>query len=321
MRSLTRRGFTLVELLVVIAIIGVLVGLLLPAVQRAREAARRVQCQNQLRQIGLALHNYHDGHGVFPPAGVARRPTNANDCHGGGAVVGDAGAPWTVLILPYLDEQARYDRFNFNAPFDWGFTDSYAASGNSANSPNQSEQIQRLEKYVCPSNPVAANYPTLSYFAVMGGGTLPSGGTQYPCEHGGGRVYFNNGMMWRNSSVREAAVTDGLSKTFLIGETIFSYIPPWCCETLTWASALRLNGGDSLMTNAAACVHQPNSGDDPAAGINMWGELTTTFRSFHDGGVHFLMGDGSVEFVGESIDLNTYRSLGIRDDGQPLGGF
>ncbi len=120
MKKLTRRGFTLIELLVVIAIIAVLVALLLPAVQQAREAARRSACKNNMKQIGLALHNYHDTHSSFPPGYISDRPATNNSswCRSSGPFPSSVQwAPWTVLILPFLDQAPVYNQMNFDIPF------------------------------------------------------------------------------------------------------------------------------------------------------------------------------------------------------------
>jgi len=158
MKTISRRsGFTLIELLVVIAIIAVLIALLLPAVQQAREAARRTQCKNNLKQIGLALHNYHDVYGVLPPAHVydGRADSNpfGNRCTPGGAAGSQAifaRAPWTVLILPYLDQAPLYNQFNMTQPFFGRFDHQ-----NPAGSTNYALQAgDAPPAYKCPSNPV-----------------------------------------------------------------------------------------------------------------------------------------------------------------------
>ncbi|MEX0818470.1 MAG: DUF1559 domain-containing protein, partial [Pirellulaceae bacterium] len=161
------RGFTLVELLVVIAIIGILVALLLPAVQAAREAARRMQCSNNLKQLGLALHNYHDTLKTFPPGYVSNRPGvegSSSWCRSGGV----QGAPWTALILPYMEQQNLHDQFNFNVPFQ--------ATSNQMAPPNSNVVIP-LDTYSCPSDVRLGSNPLWnSYFGVQGGGTAPDCG-------------------------------------------------------------------------------------------------------------------------------------------------
>ena len=135
------RGFTLVELLVVIAIIGILIALLLPAVQAAREAARRMQCSNKLRQIGLAMHNYHDTHRVFPPGAIAF----VDSCPPSGYRAQDQGPPWSVLILPYIERMSLYQDFDFSGTFSARLSD---------NGSNQALQFTPMATFQCPSDPL-----------------------------------------------------------------------------------------------------------------------------------------------------------------------
>jgi hypothetical protein len=297
----------------------------LPAVQQAREAARRTQCKNNLKQIALALHNYHDTHSVFPAGGYSSTPANMAAKYGDGSFQPQmSGAPWTVMILPFLEESAIYGSFNFSQPFAWSFDDSFnpgANSGVTAGNPNLPGQIRKMPKYLCPSY-MYSEYPTLNYFGVGGGGPLPGGnGGNYPGANNTNRAHFNNGLVWRNSAVGIGQIIDGTTNTFMLGETIYSMVPPVCCETITWASGPRTNGGDVLDTTWAACVFRINSGDKPLPNASMWDEMNTTFSSFHTGGCHFGMADGSVQFVSENIDINIYRQAGTRNDGLPTGGL
>ncbi|WP_146428894.1 DUF1559 family PulG-like putative transporter [Blastopirellula retiformator] len=161
-----RAGFTLVELLVVIAIIGVLIALLLPAVQQAREAARRMSCTNNLKQIGLALHNYHDPHLRFPAGAFSGHVTctaGGQPMSGSTSECNQVWAPWTVMILPSMEEGPLYDKFDFTRIFP-PFTDS-------CSSPNKQWQAQPPKKYQCPSDPLSSgDTPTLNYLACQGGG-------------------------------------------------------------------------------------------------------------------------------------------------------
>jgi prepilin-type N-terminal cleavage/methylation domain-containing protein/prepilin-type processing-associated H-X9-DG protein len=188
-----QKGFTLVELLVVIAIIGVLVALLLPAVQAAREAARRIQCSNDLKQMGLASHNYHDVHGKFPPGNVSPANTSAVGCFSGtSGSTPHPGAPWSVAILPFIEQTAIYDRLDMSGTFPSGYGDATATPPPTNLNPALYNPIltaplyTHIPAYQCPSvptgmlswvavatvgNPMAGvERTTMNYFACMGGG-------------------------------------------------------------------------------------------------------------------------------------------------------
>lgn len=183
-----KQGFTLIELLVVIAIIAVLIALLLPAVQQAREAARRTQCRNNMKQIGLALHNYHDAHGTFPPGGAMHIPENdlrrIKECDPSKG----SRAPWQVLILPYIDETPRYNRFNMSRPFYTRWDKSFDAEIQGLDGATPADRLVSADGvandgntywgdrdspkgYRCPSNPgFSKDAYILTYFACQGGG-------------------------------------------------------------------------------------------------------------------------------------------------------
>jgi prepilin-type N-terminal cleavage/methylation domain-containing protein len=316
-RHFTRRphGFTLVELLVVIAIIGILIALLLPAVQAAREAARRAECTNKIKQIGLALHNYHDTHRVLPPGSLSsiRVTYSSSDWCNSGAEPTHVRAPWSVLILPYLEQLNLYQKFDFGRQFT-GFSNLPAPTVNH-------DLFERNNRaYQCPSDPNSgSDVNNGCYFGVQGGGTTPS------CSGvSGQRVFFINGILYHNSATRFADILDGTSNVFLVGESKY-------CLTKTarpdqahtgWAAAGRLGGGGGTPMVIAAAMLQINShplhgGNDP----EVFNRSSRMFGSFHPGGCQFGLADGSVHFVSETIDLNLYRQMAIRDDGLPLGGL
>ncbi len=311
---LRQTGFTLVELLVVIPIIGVLVALLLPAVQSAREAARALTCKNKIKQLALALHNYHAGHRVFPPGCVTN--VRGTMCSGGRINL-DGRAPWTVLVLPFLEQEARWSRFKFDATFNGVITDDvYQNSGNRA------EQERPNAAYQCPSDP--NSQPDVSnnnYYGVQGGGATPEcippgqpGYTEFR-----NWVFFTNGIFFNNSSVRIGHIHDGTTNVFLLGET--RYQTPTTQQAVygqSWASSFRTHGNWNRVNNVAASQEPINL--FPVTGW-MLSYDARTFGSFHPGGCHFAMADGSVHFVSENIDLATYRALGARSDGLPLGGL
>ncbi|MHC2066796.1 DUF1559 family PulG-like putative transporter [Bremerella sp. T1] len=315
-----RLGFTLVELLVVIAIIGVLIALLLPAVQQAREAARRMECNNKLKQLGLALHNYHDTYGKFP-AGAQMGDGKTNSCTTSGR-----GIPWTVAILPFLELNNLYDQVDMSAEFVCSNAESPTSGA------NRNVWRTSVEAFQCPSFPgEAVDKNHTNYYGVMGGGDSSLGNCQ---SSNVGRRFYINGILYQNSRTNFASITDGSSNTFLIGESRYQLLDGGRGDShwLGWASTSR-GGGSAVTGNLAAAQIQINSCDgncngdkydttfDSAGGSysvpNGLGQglHQRTFGSYHPGGCLFLLGDGSAHFLSETMDLTTYRNLAIRDDG------
>lgn len=259
---MNRRAFTLVELLVVIAIIGILIALLLPAVQAAREAARRAQCTNNLKQIGLGLHNYHDVNGVFPPGNVSPLTMSPFGCFSGGSGSSPhPGPPWSVAILPYIEQKSIYDSLDIRGP--WRFPSSYSDASASPPPTNldparynpitTSPLYTRIATYKCPSAPngmlpwvavatVGSPMPgveqtTMNYFGCMGGGldepatanqTASVNGQNCTCGTVGAPfpsarflIHWVNGFLHVNSNRGLRDATDGSSNSILVGETIY----------------------------------------------------------------------------------------------------
>ncbi|MEM7475466.1 MAG: DUF1559 domain-containing protein [Planctomycetota bacterium] len=295
-----RSAFTLVELLVVIAIIGILVGLLLPAVQSAREAARRMQCQNNLKQIGLATHNYHDTFRQFPWV-------NANSTLGGGSLF--------VAILPHMEQTNAFRLYDFTK----SNRDPY----------NQQVVSQRLPFYWCPSAAERRTVPDCSSDAGRAPGTYAVNmGTedynQYWWYFGQDRPSLDGMIVYsdtRDKKTNFAAVTDGSSNTFLVGETAYN-LPDY---KFSWGNC----AGSSRFSFTYWCNPYPGStactteyGFNPLDVLNDgiynrgW---VRTFRSDHPGGVQFVFGDGSVHFISENLDAETLDKLASRHDGGVVG--
>lgn len=309
MRTL-RNGFTLIELLVVIAIIAILIALLLPAVQQAREAARRTQCKNQLKQLGLALHNYHDTHNTFPPAVVA---VGSGSCP---AVANtNARAPYTVLLLPYLDQAPLYTKFNMDERF--GINREHQGSAT-----NYPLQMTPMGIFKCPSDPFGRNGGN-NYFACAGGGDPASSGCQ--ANNTANFILYRNGIMFVNSRTRIADMVDGTTNTYLLGETKYQLD-----ETSTnpakgsyWGGSVYLDASWRYYANVGAAVepiNTPLGGDITGVNSNE-SSPGRVFGSRHTGGCHMLLGDGSVQFMSQNMDLNLHRQLGNKADGLPTGGL
>ncbi len=308
--SRLRRGFTLIELLVVIAIIATLVAILLPAVQQAREAARRSTCKNNLKQLGIALHNYHDTHNVFPSGqyqsvsydvGATTNEKNKNRyC-------------WMQMILPFMEQTALYDQL---APQFSGSTASYQWTGR--------ESI--IPSFSCPSDPANPKVNSFgfhgNYLAVHGGSSLQASSTDTSGRN-------CNGIFFVQSAIRIADITDGTSNTAMMGEIV---LVPTAEEV---ANADRRgayfnaqHGNVTLALRDNPNTPQPDmqytgryvsTSKAPAAVAGSY--YRTNARSYHQGGVQMTFADGSVRFLSENISNTTYLRLGNRKDGEVIGEF
>lgn len=306
------RGFTLIELLVVIAIIAVLIALLLPAVQQAREAARRTQCKNNLKQLTLALHNYESTYRTFPPGGVSSlniQPPAAGFCTSGSD---RTRAPWTVLLLPLMDETNLYNMFNFSADF--------TSSSNIPGSAQNDAVFKRnCNKFQCPTDPNSTpSANNTNYLGVQGGGPTPPCSTQ-----GGVRVFYLSGTIYLNSITRMRDITDGTSNVLLLGETKYCPTPAGRSDGShsSWCSSIKVDSTFAVPLTFAGAMAQINSIPGNGGTTDCFNIISRTFGSFHTGGAHFSMCDGSVRFLSDNIDLATYRAVAQRMDGQPAGGL
>ena len=313
------RGFTLIELLVVIAIIAILIALLLPAVQQAREAARRAQCRNNLKQIGLAIHNYESSHKLFPPGRLGFPMVFSVQAH----------------ILPYLDGANLYNLIDFNV----------APSFGPPSTPITRNEIAvrtLIPLYLCPSDfgrVPGQDFAPTNYVATTGSGTGAANS-----------INTGDGVMYSRSSIRFRDVTDGMSNTACFGEHMLGVggnpsSPAGGPPGKPDGEVLELPGGTA--TTTAACIigggnwsglrgakwmnghygdtlynhfYPPNAQQfDCGNASNNFG--LTAARSRHEGGVMLLLCDGTVRFISENIDLAIWRGLASRTGGEILGDF
>ncbi len=300
-------GFTLVELLVVIAIIATLIGLLMPAVQGARESARRAHCANNLKQLGTALLQHQASMGTFPAGGNS---TN--------------GLSWRVFVLPQMEQMPLFDKFDLGPGAFNG--------GTNREGPNKSvHALIRIPAYQCPNatrtfasdgtstlqNPTRETYNS-HYYGVSGPkGTNPKTGQAYPYTNNTWGGLCKTGILFNDSSVQPADIRDGLSNTLMVGEMAIRIVENWQYgngwegggDGGNWVRAGIIPDGSGGSKNVDLAINampvSPRINDAP-------------FGSLHaGGGATFVRGDGSVSFVGDSIDITVYKSLCSRKGGEP----
>ena len=332
-----RCGFTLVELLVVIAIIAILVALLLPAVQAAREAARRSQCLNNLKQAGIALHNYHTTHQVFPPATVKR--FNSSPHHSWSNQLS-----WLARILPYMEQEQMFDVIDF----EWERTAQHIAPHSVP--PNDLIKRTVVPIYRCPSDSsfnrdpyepghiMASQAPT-NYVACIGMSDQTTTGNS---------AVDTGGVLYVNSFTRVAHIVDGTSNTMVASECqivepisfasggntgrynqcLTSYIGDYDTSGTIGVGTI---GGPRpfrcyswfIAEDAHSFTYStrmsPNSPHNDCRHYSTYGRYAA--RSRHPGGAHILLADAAARFVSESIDMLTWRDLGQRNDENPLGPY
>jgi prepilin-type N-terminal cleavage/methylation domain-containing protein/prepilin-type processing-associated H-X9-DG protein len=333
---MTRRAFTLIELLVVIAIISVLIALLLPAVQSAREAARRAQCVNNLKQIGLALHHYEEAMSTFPPGYVSSIDRTVLDAcnqdqenrHG---VDLGTGWAWGSMILPFLEQHPLYNSINFNLSV--------------AYHQNDTCSLTALTVYLCPTDPGPSIVPVFedppdpnnpgsyngshivdylsrgNYVGMYGIGELcsQSGALDSPNNNGMGPLGQHAGIFYRNSATRISAITDGTSNTIMVGERShnLSYVT-WVARSIDgWLGKTSpIEGGtDKFNPSPEECWTQimgPVGLEDGNRTINSPQAHVEDYWSLHPGGANMLFADGSVHFLKSSISPIPWRALATR---------
>ena len=306
-----RHAFTLVELLVVIAIIGILIALLLPAVQAAREAARRMHCSNNLKQIGLGCQMYHEANNRFPPG------STLFDATGSGAM----GFGLHTWILPYLEQKAVFENFNF------------ALASNNTYNLEIAEEV--ASSFLCPSysGPLedpsggGAGFLVTNYYGVMGAEPQADSGasTSYmvPLSDGLCNEYYINGIFYPRSAVGIRDISDGTSNTLAVGERRYA-LRGWIRGA--WYTGSK-DAPTRMCSSSAKNITKPINADlgtwcyetnhCPGIGRTMFfNELF--FSSEHPGGAQFTFADGSVHFVNEDIEFRTLQDMAIRNDGSTI---
>jgi prepilin-type N-terminal cleavage/methylation domain-containing protein len=323
-----QKGFTLVELLVVIAIIGVLVALLLPAVQAAREAARRTHCLNNMKQLGIAAHNFHDAKKHFPSSSQGQLPvvsTMSTGQNGSGL----------YQMLPYMEEQALFDLFPLG-PVPSGTLTAIGSNFNKAG------WTKPLKTSRCPSSP--SEEPFTATYAIDAGSTLvyndpPGLAPQYLGVMGAidtlnpaymyrvdsssaSGLVAENGMMYPESNIRAKQVTDGLSKTLLMGESSHEFANINIAIARVWA----IGSVPSSSPTTFAKMHNiaqygGRNVTYPINGTVFNKRNDAPFGSNHAGGAHFLLGDASCHYVTEEIEFTVYQAMASRQAGETKSNF
>ena len=324
-----RTAFTLIELLVVIAIVGILIGLLLPAVQKVREAANRLRCANNLKQMGVALHHYHDTHQSLPP-GSSAAPIDS--------VVGtffNINAPnWRVRILPFVEQQSLAGKLKLDGSLSLSGHTPCAASG-----ANAILLGFWIPIYHCPSNPgdPIGNPPNMDngsrtqmmdYAGISGAYPDPAGRSRsYQSSYGN---MGNNGSLLINESVRLTDITDGTSNTLVVAEqsglvggqnVSASYGGGWIGSRYQQTVATMTPANQAFFTTGVTTVkYQLNTKTGTANSSSRPFETNTILNSAHAGGINTLLGDGSVRFISDTIPMATLLNLASRDDGTVISG-
>ena len=302
LRARSRPAFTLIELLVVIAIIAVLIGLLLPAVQKVREAAARTTCTNNLKQIGLAMQGYHGTYGYFPPGYTSAAA--ATDADGTGP-----GWGWGAHILPYVEQDALHRQITL--------------ANDIGHASNAAARVTSVKVYLCPSDSPPA--PTFNAVNASGGTICPMAFANYVGMGGTYEVSeqpdSNNGVMLRNSKFRVTDITDRTTNTLMCVERQSKLSP-----ATTWVGAVTncvnpplVAGFDDEMPQTLVLTNTSEAGENRTPN-NPLGHVEDS-SSRHTGGINALACDGSVRFVRDSIDPVTWERIGTRSGGEEVGDY
>jgi len=322
--SMRRRGFTLIELLVVIAIIAVLIALLLPAVQQAREAARRSTCKNKLKQLGLAMHNYHDAHKLFAPSAIGLGWCSASSTYPGTSMIMNKNG--LSLLLPFLDQTPLYQSLDHSAAHSaqsTGFCCGLPGntSGTLANNPvtNANEMSVQLEIFKCPSDngreveTGSAYGPANGQQGAMTNYDFSAEAVLY-CNYWNKQSLATRKMFGENSNSGFRSITDGSSNTIMFAETTREVANG---DGIPWGYRGWVQTGADVDVGINVWDIPAGSTTPDVGVLNSWGQV----GSLHTGGCHFTLGDGSVRFISENVNLTTLRRLGTMSDGNPVGEF
>jgi prepilin-type N-terminal cleavage/methylation domain-containing protein/prepilin-type processing-associated H-X9-DG protein len=317
----SRRGFTLIELLVVIAIIAILIGLLLPAVQKVREAAARAKCSNNLKQLGLALHGYHDANGFLPPG--AQNAVFPIPNPTGNTTTFINGTSWIVFVLPNIEQEALYRLYRFDLAYN--SVENGSTVGSQVVSTIYCPSGPDPRRYLDPNGNVTTN-PSTHYYGILGpaGATNPTAnivnGITYnytvgnPVTNGSFSVHGmltqyrdQPGSVTTRLRIKLTDVIDGLTNTLMVAERSNILPSGQANDYRTW---IRGNSGGS-----GACKNVTNPINSTFYnGSNNFNDIS--FGSQHTGGCNFALGDGSVRFIRDSIDLAIYKAAASRDSGE-----
>ncbi|MCH9653475.1 MAG: DUF1559 domain-containing protein [Planctomycetes bacterium] len=311
MKRPLRKGFTLIELLVVIAIIAILIALLLPAVQQAREAARRSTCKNNLKQIGIALHSYHETHRIFPPMHIESRRTAADD------IPTENYLGWSTMLLPYMDQAPLYNKINMNEP--WRSVTGVVAQ------PTLVTTV--LPAFICPSDPADGLNPNIGNW----------GKSNYPAIYSPARILTSSTVQYitgpfnNHTAQSIKQFRDGLSNVIMIGERTTegrgsgaiwigssAYVHATAGNIADWPynSALVRNWQGSSTAPDPSTIYLIN-GINNSDGLRYAWSLSSS----HTGGCHFLLGDGRVRFISENVNAETLIYLAGINDKNVIGEF
>jgi prepilin-type N-terminal cleavage/methylation domain-containing protein/prepilin-type processing-associated H-X9-DG protein len=294
-----KTGFTLVELLVVIAIIAVLIGLLLPALQKVREAAARAKCENNLKQIGLALQAYHDEHRQFPAGYISGVTAGGTDS--------GPGWGWASYVLPYVEQQPLYSAIKFDQGIETPV--------------NANQRVTPLAVFLCPSDTTLPTWSARNYSSSGSPGPVicDVASANYPAVFGHSEPGVDGeGVFFRNSAIAIKDVTAGTSLVFLVGERSVKMGPTTWTGSVTGATVYQPLNGPQVEDGSGMVLGQAKRvPGDPTAEVN-------EFSSRHaNSGAQFVFCDGHVAYISQSINEDVYHYLATRDNDKPIpgGGF